>query len=134
MGIFSGKNTKANLLLVDDEKDILKILSEVLEIENYRVRTASNGQEAWEKYQKEEPDLILTDIRMPVMGGDQLVALVREENKLLPIVVMSGYSDFSKEDVLAWGANRFYPKPGNFPLLLGTIEELTTRYLAATQK
>ncbi|WP_409345923.1 response regulator [Paenibacillus sp. MBLB4367] len=58
------------------------------------VADVSNGQEAWEVYQREKPDLILTDIKMPVMNGMELIGKIRENDAKSKIVILTVYEEF----------------------------------------
>lgn len=84
------------ILLVEDEEEIREDLALFLEYEEYQVLQASNGKEAYQCYLDNVLDLIITDIEMPKMNGLELVELIREEDKEVPILVISGYSDKDK--------------------------------------
>ena len=79
------------VLVVDDEFGIATLLKDVLEDENHHVLLATNGKTAMERVVEERPDLVLTDLMMPVMDGAALVrALAAEPNfKSIPVIVMS---------------------------------------------
>lgn len=84
------------VLVVDDDPDILGIVREVLLLEGFRVRTASNGREALQHVDREQPALILLDMRMPVMDGWQFAARLRSKyNGLVPVLVMTAAKDAS---------------------------------------
>lgn len=80
------------VLVVDDSKAALVHAREILERGAYRVEVADNGRTAWALLQDHKPDLILSDIDMPVMTGLELLRLVREDLRLadLPFVLMTG--------------------------------------------
>lgn len=87
---------KACILLVDDEPLVLKMLQTFLESQRYRVLSASGGQEALTIMEQHHSaiDLLLTDIRMPDMNGIRLLEAVRQGHPTLPVLLMTGYSDF----------------------------------------
>jgi signal transduction histidine kinase len=87
---------KARILLVDDEPLVLKMLHTFLESQDYQVLSASGGYQALEIMQQQQGtiDLLLTDIRMPDMNGIRLLEAVRQEYPTLPVLLMTGYSDF----------------------------------------
>ena len=86
---FSLANKK--ILVVDDEDDIREILKDYLELEQATVMTASNGLDAFEKYQKNNFDLILTDLKMPLMSGDELVQKIINHKAEYPkILIITG--------------------------------------------
>ncbi|NTU41604.1 MAG: response regulator [Nitrospirales bacterium] len=85
-----------NVLIVDDEESILSILSEYLslETENVRLITATNGKKAMEILESSHAiDLVITDLRMPVMSGYELLQYMTKKHPQTPVIVMSGYSD-----------------------------------------
>lgn len=100
-----------NVLIVDDEELMREVLCEML-MDQVECIEAANGQVALDLLQEGEIDFIITDIRMPILGGIELVRRARREHPEVPIVVMSAYSD---EDIiieaLRAGANNFLRKP-----------------------
>ena len=76
------------ILLVDDEPDIIEILSFNLKQEGYNVFSASNGKEAIEKARKIKPHLIIMDVMMPVMDGIESCELIREDKTINDVVIM----------------------------------------------
>lgn len=86
---------RAAILLVDDEPLVLKMLETFLSAQDFRVITATGGQEALAIIERQEPiDLLLTDIRMPDMNGIRLMEAVRQLHPRLPVLLMTGYTDF----------------------------------------
>lgn len=81
------------ILVVDDEKMILRLASEALEEheEGYQVITASHGKEACELLEAQRVDLVLTDLKMPVMDGYELLSYMSKHHRDIPIVVMTGF-------------------------------------------
>jgi CheY-like chemotaxis protein len=80
-----------HILLVDDEVLAIMVLEQDLLDEGYRVTTAFDGKEALDHWHRGQFDALVTDLRMPVMGGDELIRHVRSEHAGLPVVVISGY-------------------------------------------
>jgi len=78
-----------HILVVDDDKNIRRLIQAVLENENYTVSTASNGQEALEIMDREFIDLVILDIMMPVMDGYEFTSLLRKTNNEMPILMVS---------------------------------------------
>jgi two-component system, cell cycle sensor histidine kinase and response regulator CckA len=104
----------ATILLVDDEEPLRETLREFLSEEGYRVFTACNGKEALDFYTAEHPpiDLIITDLGMPVMGGEELFRRLRALNNGVSVVVTSGYLDgTTKEQLLNMGIRDVLSKP-----------------------
>ncbi|MGB3327956.1 MAG: response regulator [Thermomicrobiales bacterium] len=75
--------------MVDDERYIVDLLTDLLDDEGYRVITAFDGASALQKVKDETPDLILADIMMPRLDGLALLTRIREEHGALPVVLMS---------------------------------------------
>ncbi len=85
------------LMLVDDESDIREGLQEVIDFEKYGftvVGEASNGVEALQVAEREQPDLIISDIRMPLMDGLTMLKKARQTLPTLRCIILSGYDDF----------------------------------------
>lgn len=98
------------VLIVDDEAVIREFVSEVLD--DYQVLHAVNGKDAIEKIPEVAPDLIITDIKMPVMNGNEVIKFTKRFNSKIPIIVITGYTslDIASEcDRL--GVDGFLSKP-----------------------
>lgn len=80
------------ILVVDDEKDIVEVISMYLERENYELLAAYDGQEALQKIISQSPDLIVLDIMMPKMDGHSLNIKLKEnpETKDIPVIIITG--------------------------------------------
>jgi two-component system cell cycle sensor histidine kinase/response regulator CckA len=81
------------ILVVDDDPVILRVVSRLLTAEGYRVLTAADGQEAWDLLQgPQQVDLLLTDVRMPRMGGAELGRRVSTSRPEIPVLYMTGFT------------------------------------------
>ena len=87
---------KYTLLLVDDEVGLLDKLSTILSLFFENVVLAKDGQEALNIYRTQKVDMIISDYSMPVMSGYELCKSIRKEDKRIPLVIMSNYSDKEK--------------------------------------
>jgi two-component system, OmpR family, response regulator MprA len=110
------------LMVVDDDEDIREVAKLLLEIEGYRVATASDGADAWEQVnESERPSLILLDLMMPRMDGEQFIKALRASPLAgIPVVIMSGQNaadDKAKE----LAADDCLTKPTDLEQLLLTI-------------
>lgn len=107
---------KAVILLVDDEPMVLKMLQTFLTSQNYQILCASGGKEALAVIERQQHaiDLLITDIRMPDMNGVSLLEAVRQLYPSLPVILMTGYTDF---DLVVKGL-----KQRAFDLLLKPID------------
>jgi C4-dicarboxylate-specific signal transduction histidine kinase/CheY-like chemotaxis protein len=99
---------RRNILVVDDETAIIEILHQLLSSEGHRVDTAVNGNVAWRKIQNEQYDLVISDLKMPGMSGQELHAKVREWNREL-----SKRFIFATGDILNSETHRFLDESGN---------------------
>lgn len=113
------------VLIVDDNADLVRIMSAHLEGHGYSVVSASDVAEAVKAVQKEKPDLIILDVVMP--GGDGLSILKRlnalNPRNMIPVIVVTGMEPGTKAEAFANGAVDFYLKPVNMDILLECIRE-----------
>lgn len=117
-------NTKPKVLIVDDEKDILKSLKDTLAGENFTLFTAMTGKEAISTTNKERPDLIVLDLRLPDIDGYDVCREIKknEATKHIPIIMLSTRSkDTEKVVGLEIGADDYLTKPYNTMELLARI-------------
>ncbi len=87
------------ILVIDDEPDVVTYLATLLEDNGYRVETAKNGQDGWNKVQSLHPDLITLDITMPEKSGVRFYRDVKQHDELknTPVIIITGVSvDFEK--------------------------------------
>jgi DNA-binding NtrC family response regulator len=105
-----------SVLVVDDDGDVCEMLSELLSQAGYDVRCAHDGEEAWADVQRDPPDLILSDIRMPKLDGIDLASRLVSGGYLTPIILMSA----SHTDRMGVSA-AFIRKPFAFDHLLTII-------------
>ena len=85
------------ILLVDDDTQFLEATEYMLKYEDYVVVTAKNGEEAIKKYRESKPDVVLMDLRMPVMNGYDAFFKIKQENPEAKIVFTSAYAINSDE-------------------------------------
>lgn len=119
--------TKRNILVVDDEAQITRVLKTSLVSQGYGIRTAADGEEALQVIQDWSPDLIITDLRMPNMDGLELCREIRKESRV-PIIVLSVKGEETiKVLALDAGADDYVTKPFS-------MNELTARIRAALRR
>ena len=115
------------ILVVDDEEPVAKLISEFLELINYRVEYTTSSLEALRCF-KASPsnyDLIITDQAMPELTGLDLINEVRKIDPNIPIVICSGYSDVVNEtNARDKGASYYLPKPIDEAVLIHTVSNL----------
>lgn len=88
--------TQKKILIVDDEPVICEVLTEILKISDYTSFAAVNGKEGLEAFEQHSPDLVITDMLMPVMDGYELALRIREVSDV-PIMMLSGQVDLESE-------------------------------------
>ena len=119
---------KEAILVVDDEKEIRELINIYLKNEGYNVFMASNGIEAIKILEKNDMDLIILDIMMPVMDGIDTCIKIREE-KNMPIIMLSAKSeDMDKILGLTTGADDYLTKPFNPLELIARVKSQIRRY------
>ena len=111
------------IMVVDDEENIRFLYKEELEDDGFAVELARNGEEALEKLPVVNPDLVTLDIKMPGMGGIEVLKRIRENNKDLPIILCSAYSDY-KQDFATWASDAYVVKCADLTELKSTIRRL----------
>ncbi|MCX7794737.1 MAG: sigma-54 dependent transcriptional regulator [Thermodesulfovibrionales bacterium] len=106
------RNMSGKILVVDDEKDILRALEFILSREGYTVTTATNGQEAMELLKNEEYDLVLTDLRMPGMDGMEVLEKSLQLRPSTAVIIMTAYATVeSAVQAMRMGASDYIVKP-----------------------
>jgi twitching motility two-component system response regulator PilH len=115
----------ATILVVDDDVELLDAYRMVLEEEGHRVLTAHSGSDALALARRERPDVLVSDIVMPVMDGFELIGRLQAElgGSAPPAIVCSGF-DITEKEALRRGARIFLPKPTDAATLLRAVEAL----------
>ena len=121
---------KRKILVVDDEEDIVDLLTFTLESEDFAVISAGDGIAAIEKIKGEHPSLIILDIMMPRMGGLECISYIRSKDayKHLPIIIASAKS--TEEDIvkgLDLGADDYITKPFSLKVVNAKVKALLRR-------
>ena len=111
------------LLVVDDEAHQRMLYQEELGDEGYQIVLARNGMEALEKVLEAAPDLIVLDIRMPVMDGLEALGKIIGKERNIPIIIHSAYSSY-KDDFMSWAADDFVVKSADLTELKRKIRGL----------
>ena len=124
-------NDSIKILLVDDEPDILEILSYNLSAEGYTISTASNGLEAVKKAKKQQPHLIIMDVMMPEMDGIEACEKIRNLPELKDTVITfltARGEDYSQVAGFEAGADDYITKPFSASVLSARIRAHINRY------
>ena len=125
------------LLVVDDNEDFRLFMRHSLELQ-YRVEVASNGQEALSKIQELQPDLVISDVMMPGMDGNELCRLIKGDKRTahIPVILLTARQAVeSKVKGLETGADDYVTKPFNMTVLVLRIRKLIelSRYHRSAQ-
>jgi two-component system NtrC family response regulator len=117
------------ILIVDDEKNYLTILSAILEDEGFEVLTAPGGQEALEIHKTSDLDLILTDMKMPAMDGIELLENLKSVDPDLPVIMMTAHGTVDKAvEAMQKGAYTYILKPFDNERLIIYVKKAISMY------
>lgn len=118
------RNIKAKVLLVDDEEEFVRTLSERLELRGLKVTGATRGEEAIELTDKEEFDAVIIDLAMPGMDGLTTLKHIKDRHPEAEILMLSGQGTIkTSTKAMKLGAEDFLEKPVNLQKLLEKIDE-----------
>lgn len=115
------------IMVVEDEKDMRKMIRTFLETRGYRIIEATDGTHALSIMEKTEPDLLIVDVMMPFMDGFEFTEKVRE-NSNIPIIFLSAKGEYwNRIEGLKLGADDYIPKPFVPDELLGRVRSVLRR-------
>jgi len=117
------------ILVIDDDIQFNKMVCMILNSAGYEVRTACDGAEGLKLFMQERPDLVITDLYMPEKEGLETIMELRQADKKIKIMVMSGGSPHMNMDEMfnmagMFGADATLPKPFDIGTLLQKVKEL----------
>ena len=121
--------SKSTILVIDDDKDVLALMAELLDIRGYDVLTADTGLEGVQLAMSKHPDIVILDISMPEMDGGQVAEKLKDhpQTQNIPIIFLTGLitkdSEVGSNHVV--GGNIMFAKPCNMDELAEQIEKLT---------
>lgn len=125
----NGNRLMETILIVDDEKNYLVVLSSFLSGEGYEPITADNAQQALDIVENTDLDLVLTDMKMPSMDGIELLKRIKEKSPDLPVVMMTAYGTVEKAvEAMQLGAFNFVLKPFQNETLKQIIRNAVSTY------
>ncbi len=117
----------ANILIIEDDRNISELLQLYLEKEGYKVATAPDGRQGLDKFRAVTPDLILLDVMMPVMNGWETCRAIRAESQV-PIIMLTAKSETDDKVMgLKTGADDYITKPFEMKEVLARIEAILRR-------
>ncbi|MGD9368349.1 MAG: hybrid sensor histidine kinase/response regulator [Desulfobacteraceae bacterium] len=118
------------ILLVDDEQDIREVLHMALTDAGYQVEMAENGEEAYKLYRDALPPIVITDIKMPVMDGIELLQLIKRQNAETEVIMITGHGDMDLAiKSLKYNAADFITKPINVDALEIALQRVREKIL-----
>jgi two-component system, response regulator, stage 0 sporulation protein F len=110
--------SRGRILIVDDEQTVLEVLSEYFKTQGYTTRTASGGAEALAAVERERPDLVLLDVRMPGLDGVEVLRRLRQADQRLAVIMVTANEDLAlAKETLKIGAFDYVAKPFDFQYL-----------------
>ena len=121
-------NPQKKILVAEDSSVIINLTKNVLAFEKLHITAVKNGQQVLDKMEKDDFDLILMDINMPVMDGiactTAIRALKNEKKASIPIVAITGnYRNYTLDDFKRVGIDDYIQKPLDYDLLLATVKK-----------
>ena len=101
------------VLVVEDDTDLIGIYKEILELHEYDVQTALNGEEGVEKFKQTKPSLVIMDGDMPVLDGYEAFKQIKEIDKNANVVIVTGFSEFEpkSQEAIKLGLIKVISKP-----------------------
>ncbi|KAJ50962.1 DNA-binding response OmpR family regulator [Clostridium tetanomorphum] len=118
-----------NILLVEDDLKVNELIKEALTKENYNIDSAFNGEEALVKFSQNNYELIILDLMLPIINGEEVLRQVREKSKI-PVLILSAKSDpIDKILGLGIGADDYMTKPFIVAELVARVKSQLRRYL-----
>ena len=113
-----------NILIVDDDISSITALTNLLEYE-HNLKIASNGFDGFEQYKARHYDVVITDVMMPRMNGIELLKSIRELDREISIIVLTGYStDKNIKDIKKYEATAFFTKPLDVENLMAALSNI----------
>ena len=119
-----------HILVVDDDREIVRSLAKLLEVEGYQVYKAYNGMEALDILMERQIHLILLDVMMPKLNGLSALMKIREKNNV-PVIMLSAKTEESDKVLgLSMGADDYVTKPYNTAELMARVKSQLRRYFS----
>ena len=117
------KLQKLTMLFVDDEIEIIEIISDTLKKLNVNFFVAYNGEEALNLINSNKIDLLITDINMPIMDGISLIQVLRDNNNNIDCIIMSAYTEKKYKDMAEkLNVKKYITKPFDFIEFLDILD------------
>lgn len=119
-----------HVLVVDDQKGVRQLLQIFFQEEGFKTTAVSNGQEAVNFLHSQKPDLIVMDVKMPIMSGLEALSHIKKLHPGIPVIMMTAYADEVKRKKLVnLGAKMCLFKPLDLEQLLDTVNRILNNYI-----
>ena len=129
------EDIKADILLVDDEEQFLKVLSQRMEGRGIKVDTSTSGEEALKKVEKKDFDAIILDLAMPGISGLETLERIRSQNPDVQIIMLTGHGSVEKGvEAMKAGAVDFLEKPADLNKIMAKIAEAKNKRILLVEK
>lgn len=129
------KTFKGKVLIIDDAPDTLEIIGKLLRFEGYQVLTASTGEEGIECVEKERPDVVLMDINLPGIDGNQALREIKKINPIQSVIMLTAYATVDNAiEALKLGATDFIKKPFENDHLIHIVNQALEKYHTLLEK
>lgn len=114
------------VLCVDDDLSLLRLYQDELSEEGYKVILAKDGKEALAKFEKEKPQVVVMDIRMPVMDGIEALTAMMGKDRQVPVILNTAYPQY-RHNFMTWGAEAYVIKSSDLTELKQKIREVLNK-------
>ncbi len=118
---------RKTVLVVEDDIDLVGIYKEILELHDFDVHIALNGEEGVEKFKQTKPSLVIMDADMPVLNGYEAFKQIKEINKNANVIIVTGFSELEpkNQEVIKLGLIKVISKPLGVDELLNLAKKYT---------
>lgn len=116
-----------SILIVEDDVDLLGIYKEILELHEFDVDTALNGEEGVKKYIEKRPSLVIMDVDMPILDGYEAFKQIKKIDNNANVIIVTGFSEFEpkSQEAIKEGLMKVISKPLGIEKLLELAEKYT---------
>lgn len=119
---------KESILVVDDDDGVREMLADFFEVLGYQAIVASNGREALNLLEEHPVSLVISDIKMPVMDGIEMLRRIKTKHSDLDVILITGYEpDYSRNSVREAGASDYISKPFNIDVIEKKVRAIMDR-------
>jgi len=113
----------SKIMVIDDEESVCEVLNKIFSQEGHDVVTETSSEKAYDRVVKEKPDCILMDIKMPMIGGIELLAKIKAHNKDLRIIMITGYGNIENAiESIKTGAYDYITKPFDIDFIRSVVK------------